>query len=144
MERWAREPLVFDQEEFNASRIPDNRVYLLHEAIKVVLFCYKQSLAHAAAKSCIWSAIMIRCAYHLQESGFSDVRIVDQVEGVQHKEATLVIEGYHISRSNFTKLCRSILKKQIQMYQKREREMLAQQASQQTKQSQGTMDSKGM
>mmetsp|Transcript_12291 Transcript_12291/g.34746 ORF Transcript_12291/g.34746 Transcript_12291/m.34746 type:complete len:552 (-) Transcript_12291:216-1871(-) len=106
-----RDFVVFSESAFRSSMSIDPRVFLLHEACKVVLKAYRWSLAHAPAKSCIWSAIMIRTAFHLERSGFSDIKIVDHVEGVQHKEATLYFQGYHISRSNFTKLCRGVLTK---------------------------------
>lgn len=107
------EPVSFDEAKFDESKVSDYRTFLIRESVRSVLSAYKLSLLHAPAKSCIWSAMMIRTAFHLRRSGYNNVRIEDQVEGVQHKEASLFLQGYHISRSNFTKLCRSVLKKEV-------------------------------
>jgi len=132
--------LVFDEESFNRSRAKDSRVFLLHSAALEVILAYKQSLMHAPAKSCIWSALMYRVAHFLQRSGFAGIRIEEHVQGVQHKEATLFVQDYHISRSNFTKLCRALLRKHIkqvetlrhtqQIHDQREARVQIQQAQQ--------------
>jgi len=92
----------------------DHRVFLIHEALKIILRAYRRSRENAAPKSCIWSALMYRTAYFLRKSGFQDVMISENVQGVQHREATLFLQGYHISRSNFTKLARQFLKKGLE------------------------------
>jgi hypothetical protein len=109
-----KEMITFDEAKFEESKISDTRIYLIRESVKAVLSVFTLSLMHAPAKSCVWSAMMIRTAFHLNRSGYTNVRIDDLVEGVQHKEASLFLQGYHISRSNFTKLCRSVLKREVQ------------------------------
>lgn len=108
------ERLVFDAQAFSRSSTcnGDRRVFMLHEAAKIVLRAYRRSRDNAPPKSCIWSALMYRLAYFMQKSGIPGVSIVEHVEGVRHKEATLVVQGYHISRSNFTKLARQLLRRE--------------------------------
>ncbi|GBG24004.1 Hypothetical Protein FCC1311_002222 [Hondaea fermentalgiana] len=86
----------------------DRRVFMLREATKMVLQAYRTSRENAPPKSCIWSALMTRLYRFLVKSNVQNVEIVERVDGVKHKESTLLLQGYHISRSNFTKLARQI------------------------------------
>mmetsp|Transcript_33698 Transcript_33698/g.54061 ORF Transcript_33698/g.54061 Transcript_33698/m.54061 type:complete len:234 (-) Transcript_33698:596-1297(-) len=88
------------------------KIYLLHSACKKVITSYHKSIEHAPEKSCIWSALMHRVVYFLKRCNIPDVKIQEQVAGVKHKESTLFIQGYHISRSNVTKLMRQLIRKQ--------------------------------
>ncbi|GBG24348.1 Hypothetical Protein FCC1311_005662 [Hondaea fermentalgiana] len=111
--RRREDKLRFDAQAFQESTCSDSRVYLIQQATLAVMLAYAKSLLHAPAKSCIWSSLMYRVAHHLQRSGFTDVSIAEHVRGVKHKEATLLLQGYHISRSNFSKLCRQLLRKEV-------------------------------
>eukprot|EP00516_Mucochytrium_quahogii_P000236 CAMPEP_0203761416 /NCGR_PEP_ID=MMETSP0098-20131031/14506_1 /ASSEMBLY_ACC=CAM_ASM_000208 /TAXON_ID=96639 /ORGANISM=" , Strain NY0313808BC1" /LENGTH=215 /DNA_ID=CAMNT_0050655401 /DNA_START=335 /DNA_END=982 /DNA_ORIENTATION=+ len=82
----------------------DVRVLLLREACRRVINAYELSIQNAPLRSCVWSALMYRAEYHLQQSGFEDIYIVEHNN--TNKEATFNVQGHEITRSNFTKIAR--------------------------------------
>lgn len=108
----------FTQEKFQRAKetgscqTKDIRVFFLHVATRDVLHAYALSREYSPAKSCIFSALLHRVAYHLKRNGVKGVKLDEKVKGVAHKESTLFLDGYHISRSNFTKTVRQLLRKE--------------------------------
>mmetsp|Transcript_13658 Transcript_13658/g.25264 ORF Transcript_13658/g.25264 Transcript_13658/m.25264 type:complete len:274 (-) Transcript_13658:192-1013(-) len=88
----------------NSSVLLDPRMALIREACKEVIDSYRLSIDNAPLRSCVWSALMHRAAYHLQRCGIDDVDIIES----QHssKEAMFHVQGHQITRSNFTKIAR--------------------------------------
>lgn len=106
------ENVRFEPEEYKIvveEGFKDTNHYLLHKAIHKTLNIYKKSRMYATERSCIYSALLYRVAYHLDRSGVKDVHIKEHVPGVLHKEATIFIGDYHLSRSNFTKVVRQMI-----------------------------------
>uniref|UniRef100_A0A7S2RIB1 Uncharacterized protein n=1 Tax=Mucochytrium quahogii TaxID=96639 RepID=A0A7S2RIB1_9STRA len=79
----------------------DKRKFLIHKAIDVVKVAYKLSIEHAPPKSCIWSAMMNRVAFHMQRSGYPQVTVSPSEKGV---EELLIFDEFRWTRSNFSKL----------------------------------------
>ena len=112
LEERAIESAALAEAEGSASAQPtDRRVLIMHTALRDVLEGYRRSRSNAAEKSCIFSALILRVALHLKRCGIRDVVLQETVEGVAHKEATLFVQNYHISRSNFAKIVKDILKR---------------------------------
>jgi hypothetical protein len=112
LEERAIESAALAEAEGSASAQPtDRRILIIHTALRDVLEGYRRSRSNAAEKSCIFSALILRVALHLKRCGIRDVVLQETVEGVAHKEATLFVQNYHISRSNFAKIVKEILKR---------------------------------
>ncbi|GBG28083.1 Hypothetical Protein FCC1311_043062 [Hondaea fermentalgiana] len=80
----------------------DPQRWIIHELSKILVNNYQVSIRAKANRSCIWSALMSRALFHLERSGFNQVRISNNTQA--NNEATLFVGDYHISRSNLTKL----------------------------------------
>ncbi len=112
LEERAIQGAALAEAEGSASAQPtDRRILIIHTALRDVLEGYRRSRSNAAEKSCIFSALILRVALHLKRCGIRDVVVQETVEGVAHKEATLFVQNYHISRSNFAKIVKEILKR---------------------------------
>jgi len=85
---------------------PDVRVWYIRESCKFVVQHFRNSLENAPARSCIWSALMHRAAYHLIQSRIEGIELLEN--NAKTKEACLVVQGHSISRSNFTKIARQL------------------------------------
>ncbi len=92
------ERLELDMNNTKCQKSPGK--WMIHQSCKFLAREYRESIMVKEDRSFIWSALMDRAAFFLRRSGFGNV-FVDQS---RRKEASLILDHYKISRSNFTKI----------------------------------------